>query len=65
MEHYEEMRQYIHRTAIKNAGRFCLCLNDMDVIHDVWAYNPVEAIHLAFQYGRAKGYRAAKAEVRK
>ena len=65
MEHYEKMLQYIQRTAIKNADRFCLYDNDINVIHEMWCREPVQAISLAFQYGQAKGYRAAKAGARK
>ncbi len=67
MREIEKMKRYIERTKTKKADRFYLdmakafelaiqTLNSDDV--------PLEVISLAFNYGKAKGYRAAKAERR-
>lgn len=68
MSEIEKMQRYIDRTKRKGADNYCLVyceavelgrkvLNDYDGLLDV--------ISFAFNYGKAKGYRAAKAEVRK
>ena len=66
MSEIEKMKRYIERTHMSKADNYCLVhceivemLNtatDVDSMFDV--------IALVFDYGKAKGYRAAKAEGR-
>lgn len=63
MSEIEKMQKYIKRTKMdigttspyQLGTRQAFAVSDMPII---------EAIFLAFNYGKAKGYRAAKAEVR-
>lgn len=65
MSEIEKIKRYIELTKIRNPIRY-----DMDITEGLelskQAYDstdmPLEIIVLAFEYGRAKGYRAAKAE---
>lgn len=66
MSEIEKMKRYIERTPMKKADNYCLVYGEVaelagaaketDALFDI--------IALAFDYGRAKGYRAAKAKVR-
>lgn len=66
MTEIEKMKRYIARTPVNNdrcymgSDEACAILSQVDSMVDV-----LEALALAFSYGRAKGYRAAKAEVRR
>lgn len=65
MSEIEKIQQYIERTAIQKAlaTRHEMCFNEcLALAHSGGA---CDAIALAFCYGRAKGYRAAQAEVRR
>ena len=65
-ERCKEIRAYITRTKIdKSASRFSLGSNEVYELHDLMSINPFDAIVIAFEYGKAKGYRAAKAKARK
>lgn len=65
MSEIEKIRAYI---AKRESGKFPfgtryqMLLNEMSSLSSMDA---VEAVCLAFDYGRAKGYRAAKAEERR
>ena len=61
MSEIEKMQKYIERTKIKDAGNTytMLCKDIVALLNEE---NQSDAILLAFDYGRAKGYRAAKAE---
>lgn len=69
MSEIERMRKYIERVKLDNGGK----MYEMSIVEGLElskaAYEakdlPLEIIVLAFNYGRAKGYRAAKAEGRK
>ena len=63
MSRIEQMEQYIERTKKPN-DRYALRYWDIDAIYHLMEQNPVQAIFLAFNYGRAKGYRSARKEVR-
>ena len=65
MSEIEKMKRYIERTRMKRADNYVMVYpearelfrkaeNEADSLFDV--------ISLAFDYGRAKGYRAAKSE---
>ena len=60
----EKMDAYIQRTGIfkETRCRYCMTLGEMRVIRDAADENIYEAICLAFDFGRAKGYRAARAK---
>lgn len=63
MSEIEKMARYIERTKVPS-NRYQLYMNEVfSLIH--WTEeNPINAVIMAFEYGQAKGYRAAKAEVR-
>ena len=63
MSEIEKMKRYIERAKIKDAGNTYTMLWK-DIIALLNEENQSDAILLAFDYGRAKGYRAAKAEGR-
>ena len=70
MSETEKMKRYIERTrmSIKNPLQYAMNLTqDYALAHMVGTGDAlsIEAISMAFNYGKAKGYRAAKAEVRK
>ena len=60
MTEIEKMKRYIERTKMDKNDRFYL---DMAEAYESPSL-PLDAISLAFKYGKAKGYRAAKAERR-
>ncbi len=68
MTEIEKIERYIARTRINNDDRYCLrskqAVRMAEQAMECGGL-PYEVIVLAFEYGRAKGYRAAKAEVRK
>lgn len=68
MSEIEKMQRYIERTKLDKNSRFGLSTTEaFELAHKArtMAEFPMEVICLAFNYGKAKGYRAAKAEVRK
>jgi len=61
----EKIHRYIQRTQIKESDAYQMDLRElMDLAHAT-AEEPVDIICLTFNYGKAKGYRAAKAEAKK
>lgn len=55
----EEMRRYIDQTGISQKSRYGMSIGEaIALAQDL---PPLEAIDFAFRYGRAKGFRAAKA----
>ena len=62
----KQMREYIRKTGICNQlyTRYCMTLGDIDAIYCAISVNSLAAISLAFDFGMAKGYRAAKAEAK-
>lgn len=67
MSEIEKMKRYIERTKLNDNDRFYLNMREAFELA-IQARNsddfPLEVISLAFNYGKAKGYRAAKAEGR-
>lgn len=57
----ERMRRYIDRTGFKNLN-YSLVLTEVYALGELGA---VEAACLAFDYGQAKGWRAARKELKK
>lgn len=63
MNDIERIQQYIDNTK-GETHRYQINLRELWVLKNGALENPVEMLCLAFNYGRAKGYRAAKAEGR-
>ncbi len=63
MSEIEKMKRYIERTdmKIKASSPYQINIREaLELAHQAHA-NPYDAVSLAFEYGKAKGYRAAKA----
>lgn len=60
----EEMTAYIERTGISSSTKYkySLCQSEMVAIWELLRTDCFRGIGLLFDYGMAKGYRAAKAE---
>lgn len=70
MSEIEKMKRYIERTKIKEKDEFRYAMNVREVFELAHKAReggniPIEVLSLAFEYGKAKGYRAAKAEARR
>ena len=70
MSEIEKMQRYIERTKMSKPKAAHYGMNLREALELAkQAYHcgdlPLEMISLAFTYGKARGYRAAKAEVRK
>lgn len=68
MTEIEKMKKYIDRTKLNEDDRFYLDVHEaFELAYQARNSNdfPLDIINLAFKYGKAKGYRAAKAEVAK
>ncbi len=64
MSEIEKMQKYIERTKMENGHLYQMNMREMlDLAHTA-AETPIDVVCLAFEYGKAKGYRAAKAEVK-
>ena len=63
----EKMRKYIYRTPISDEKfkRCQLRRKEMCIIYDAIMSDIWEGLFFSFEYGMARGYRAAKAEARK
>ena len=67
MSEIEKMKRYISRTKLDKNDRFYLSWPEADELARAAVQTKDEAItavSLAFEYGKAKGYRAAEAERR-
>lgn len=69
MSEIEKMKRYIERTKMKieKSGPYQMSTNEAFELARLAREGgdfPFEVINMAFHYGQAKGYRAAKAEVR-
>ncbi len=62
MNAIEKIQQYINDSAAPCNEQYDATFQE--VLDIASGMGPIEAVALAFDYGRAKGYRAAKAEVR-
>lgn len=67
MNGIEKIKAYIAETKINSSitDRYTIYLSEIHAIYEEAQVDPCKAILTAFKYGRAKGYRAAKAEERK
>lgn len=63
MNEIEKMQRYIERTHVKDE-RDAYRMGSRQIKTILAEVDLVEAVILAFDYGKAKGYRAAKAERR-
>ena len=65
MSEIEKMKRYIERTKMSTIYQINI-QEAFALAHQAYAANdlPIEMVSLAFKYGQAKGYRAAKAERR-
>lgn len=59
-----DMQTYYDKTHIPERVklRYCMYLSDLRALYDNSQFNVYETLYMAFNYGMAKGYRAAKAE---
>lgn len=67
MTEIEKMKRYIERTPMKRAENYCLVFRELLEVMEMGGASPdglFDAMALVFDYGKAKGYRAAKAERR-
>ena len=67
MTEIEKMQKYIERTKLDDGGHYKIGMHEaFELARQAYKLNdlPIEIISLAFNYGKAKGYRAAKAERR-
>lgn len=66
MNEIEKINRYIARTNMKLAitSPYHMNLKELFGLSDIAGEDAGRAICMAFEYGRAKGYRAAKAEGR-
>lgn len=64
MSEIEKMKRYIERTKMGNTASYQMRLRETMELAHASAETPVDIVCLAFEYGMAKGYRAAKSEVR-
>ena len=65
MSEIEKINQYISKREsgeVPIGTRYQMCLGELMALAHM---NRVDAVCLAFDYGRAKGYRAAKADLRR
>lgn len=64
MNEIERIRRYIDKVKIPNtiANRYGMPFSEVRALRDKMESDCLSAICFAFTYGRAKGYRAAKAE---
>jgi len=68
MSEIEKIRKYIERTKMSNNRNYGLNITEtFELAHKACSPDgiPCEMICLAFEYGRAKGIREARAEARK
>lgn len=58
----DKIKRYIDNTKIDNGKRYAIMTDEM---FSCMRLSPMQAVATAFYYGRAKGYRAAKAQQKK
>lgn len=67
MTEIEKMKRYISRTKLDKGDRFCMNVGEaFELAARAHENNdlPLDIISLAFDYGKAKGYRAAQAKMK-
>ena len=67
MSEQEKIRRYAHNTKIKEYDRYryCMRLDELRALYEYSKDDVCGALCLAFDFGMAKGYRAAKAAAKK
>ena len=65
MSEIEKIQRYIERTRFPQNDYYCLSCQEIEAFHWEISRGSFRAMLTLFDYGRAKGYRMAKAEVRK
>ena len=58
----DKIEQYISSRKIYNRSCYQLTLEELRVLNDLSGESAVAALCLAYDYGRAKGWQAARAE---
>lgn len=64
MSALQKIKSYVDRTKIKNGKRYGMDTSELLAMRDTAESDLSGALCLAFEYGMAKGYRAAKKEAR-
>ena len=65
MSEIEKMKRYIARTKLDDSRYYLNLIEAIAIAKTAQTYDDaLDAVSLAFKYGQAKGYRAAKAERR-
>lgn len=59
----KRMQRYIEKSKLPENARYEIRIAEVSELHMLSVEMPIMAVNLAFDYGRAKGYRMAKAEV--
>lgn len=62
MNEIDRMQKYIDATEIKNSSRYDISVSNINAIYEMAQGDFFKALCLIFQYGRARGYRAAEKE---
>ena len=62
MSEQEKMPRYANKVKIRNYGRYTLKSDEITALYELSMSDIYRAICLAFDFGMAKGYRAAKRE---
>lgn len=62
MNELEKIKKYIEQTRITNKNKYCMYMSEAIALKEFGEYDFCKALFLAFSYGQAKGYRAAKKE---
>ena len=65
MNEIEKMQRYINKTEVDVENRYTLLYGEIVEMVHLSQEDPFEAIHIAFNYGKAKGCRAARKEVQR
>ncbi len=65
MSDLERIERYIKKTKVDERGLYDMLMSDMEAIYQSMQVDVVHAIGLAFDFGKAKGARAARAEARR
>lgn len=64
MSEIERIQRYIDQTGVKRA-EYNMSFKEAVEMTRMAANDPLDTIAMAFNYGKAKGYRAAKAEAQR
>ena len=66
MAELEKIKKYIENTNFSyQVKTYNMRVNEWEKMANIASYTPYDAISLAFDYGQAKGYRMAKAEMKR